>query len=424
MIIANNPDLTSWIPVLDYNDFPIQNIPFGIFSIDGSNPHPCTRVGDTVVDLSVLSDFGFFDNLGIDNLDCFYAPILNPLIAYGPKFWSALRQELSYLFNIENEELQGLEDVKKLALFPIEKVTMHLPVEVGDYTDFYSSIEHATNVGIMFRDPKNALLPNWKHIPVGYHGRSSSIVVSGAQIHRPKGQTKADDAENPSFGPTKLFDFELEMAFITGKKTALGESIPVDQAENAIFGMVLFNDLSARDIQRWEYVPLGPFLSKNFGSVVSPWIITLEAMQPFKVAGPTQDPKVLPYLEFEGEKNIDINLEVILQPESGDENRVCESNFKYMYWNMAQQLAHQTVNGCNINVGDMYASGTISGHTPDSYGSMLELSWKGSKPIKLSDGSERKFINDNDTIIMRGFSEKDGVRVGFGECKVKILPAK
>jgi len=276
----------------------------------------------------------------------------------------------------------------------------------------------------MFRDPANALLPNWKHIPVGYHGRSSSIVVSGTDIYRPKGQTKADDADTPVFGPSRLFDFELEMAFITGKKTALGETISTAEAEDAIFGMLLFNDLSARDIQKWEYVPLGPFLSKSFGSVVSPWIVTLDALEPFRVKGPKQEPPVLDYLKFTGDKNIDIKLQVSIQPKGGEENIVSNSNYKYMYWNMAQQLAHQTVNGCNINVGDMYGSGTISGPTPDSYGSMLELSWKGTKPLKLSDGSERKFILDNDKIIMRGHAEKDGVRVGFGEVVVKVLPAK
>ena len=301
---------------------------------------------------------------------------------------------------------------------------MMLPVQVGDYTDFYSSIEHATNVGIMFRDPANALLPNWKHIPVGYHGRSSSIVVSGTDIHRPKGQTKADDADAPVFGPSHLFDFELEMAFITGKKTVLGETITTAEADDAIFGMLLFNDLSARDIQKWEYVPLGPFLSKSFGSVVSPWIVTLDALEPFRVKGPKQDTPVLDYLKYEGNKNIDIKLEVSIQSEGGEENIVSNSNYKYMYWNMAQQLAHQTVNGCNINVGDMYGSGTISGPTPDSYGSMLELSWKGTKPLKMSDGSERKFILDHDKIIMRGHTEKEGVRVGFGEVAVKVLPSK
>ena len=424
MIKANDPGLSSWIKVSNDSDFPIQNIPFGVFSVDGSEPHIATRIGDTVIDLSVLADFGFFDKLGLKDLSCFYAPVLNPFIANGKKFWSATRQEISRIFNIENEELQGLEDASKLALFPLDKVKMHLPVHVGDYTDFYSSIEHATNVGKMFRDPENALLPNWKHIPVGYHGRSSSIVVSGTEIHRPKGQTKADDAESPVFGPTRLFDFELEMAFITGVKTEIGESIPIDKAEDAIFGMVIFNDLSARDIQKWEYVPLGPFLGKNFGSVISPWIVTLEALEPFRVDGPVQDPPVLDYLKFNGKKNFDINLEVSIKPKGGEDTVVSNSNFKYMYWNMAQQLAHQTVNGCNINVGDMYGSGTISGPTPDSYGSMLELSWKGTKPLKLKDGSERKFILDNDTVTMRGFAEKNGVRIGFGEAVVKVLPAK
>ncbi len=303
-------------------------------------------------------------------------------------------------------------------------VDVLMPVKVGDYTDFYSSIEHATNVGMMFRDPKNALLPNWRHIPVGYHGRSSSIVVSGTDIHRPKGQTKADDAAAPVFGPTRLLDFELEMAFITGKKTELGESIPVDKAEEYIFGMVIFNDLSARDIQKWEYVPLGPFLSKNFGSVISPWIVTLDALEPFRVEGPEQKPEVLPYLQTEGKKNFDIDLEVLIKPENSTEQRVSKSNFKYMYWNMNQQLAHHTVNGCNINVGDMYGSGTISGPTPDSYGSMLEITWRGTKPVKMPDGTERKFINDNDTIIMKGYAEKNGLRIGFGEVTTKILPAK
>jgi fumarylacetoacetase len=423
MIKANDPSLKSWIGVPQKSDFPIQNIPFGIVKPNEGDPRPATRIGDTVVDLSVLCDYGYFDKLGIADLSCFYAPVLNALIAQGKPFWSNLRQRLSDLFNQESDELQSDEEAKGNALYQLGEVDLLMPVQVGDYTDFYSSIEHATNVGKMFRDPENALLPNWKHIPVGYHGRSSSIVVSGAEIHRPKGQTKADDAAVPIFGPSRLVDFELEMAFITGINTRLGESIPIGKAEDAIFGLVLFNDLSARDIQKWEYVPLGPFLSKNFGSVISPWIVTLEALDPFRVEGPKQDPPVLPYLQFEGKRNLDISLEVLLKPEGGEENTVCRSNFKFMYWNMSQQLAHQTVNGCNINVGDMYASGTISGATPDSYGSMLELSWRGSRPLQLKDGSERKFILDNDTIIMRGHAENEGVRVGFGESVVKILPA-
>ena len=423
MLRANDPSLTSWLEVPEGSDFPIQNIPFGVIRPEGKAPRPAVRIGDTAIDLSVLQDKDYFADLKLEDGNVFHAPVLNDFIALGKPAWRAVRDRISELFHVDNKKLQNDLDTLGELLYPVKNVEVMLPVQVGDYTDFYSSIEHATNVGIMFRDPANALLPNWKHIPVGYHGRSSSIVVSGAEIHRPKGQTKADDADAPTFGPSRLFDFELEMAFITGKQTRLGERITTAQADDAIFGMVIFNDLSARDIQKWEYVPLGPFLSKNFGSVVSPWIVTLDALEPFRVAGPVQDPPVLDYLRYNGDKNIDINLEVSIKPDGGNENVVCRSNYKYMYWNMNQQLAHQTVNGCNVNVGDMYASGTISGPTPDSYGSMLELSWKGTKPLQLSDGTERKFILDKDTIIMRGYAQKNGVRVGFGESVVKVLPA-
>jgi len=422
MIQANNPELKTWISVPKNSDFPIQNIPFGIIKPKDKQPRPATIIGDTVIDLSILTDFGYFDDLEIENHGVFYAPVLNDFMELGKPIWSAVRQRLSDLFNIENDELQSNDEAKKACLYNLADIELMMPVEVGDYTDFYSSIEHATNVGIMFRDPENALLPNWKHIPVGYHGRSSSIVVSGTEIHRPMGQTKANDAELPTFGAARLVDFELETAFITGKSSKLGEHITVKDTEDFIFGMVLFNDLSARDIQKWEYVPLGPFLSKSFGSVISPWIVTMEALQPFLTDGPVQDPPVLPYLKSIGKKNMDIKLEVSLLPENSDETVISKSNFKYMYWNVNQQLAHQTINGCNINVGDMYGSGTISGPTPDSYGSMLELSWQGTKPIKLNDGSERKFIQDNDTIIMRGHAENENYRIGFGECITKILP--
>ncbi len=424
MTEANNPSLKTWIEVAEESDFPIQNIPFGIVAPIGKTPRPASRIGDTVIDLSALCDNGFFDDLEIDNYGVFYSPVLNDFIELGKPIWSSVRNRISEIFAISNKELLNNDVAKKAILYDIHKVEMLLPVEIGDYTDFYSSIEHATNVGIMFRDPENALLPNWKHIPVGYHGRSSSIVVSGTNIHRPMGQTKAEDAKAPTFGPSRLVDFELETAFITGKNSKLGDHITVDNADDYIFGMVLFNDLSARDIQKWEYVPLGPFLSKSFGSVISPWIVTMEALQPFMVDGPKQDPAVLPYLEFKGKKNIDINLQVGLKPEQGEETIICNSNFKFMYWNMHQQLAHHTINGCNINIGDMYGSGTISGPTPDSYGSMLELSWRGTKPLKLADGSERKFIQDKDTITMRGFASNGVSRIGFGECVTQILPAK
>ncbi len=422
MIKANDPTLKSWVEVNPNSDFPIQNLPFGIFKTTSSSPRVGVAIGDQVIDLAILNKLGFFDNIHIDN-SVFSNQYLNDFIALGKQTWRNVRERISNLLSENNHELQDQKDIHYKIFHFIGNVQMQIPVKIGDYTDFYSSIDHATNVGTMFRDPANALLPNWKHLPVGYHGRSSSIVISGTEFHRPKGQTKPTESEPPVFGPCKLLDFELETAFIIGKETTLGESITTSNADDHIFGMVLFNDWSARDIQTWEYIPLGPFLAKNFASTISPWVVTLDALEPFRVEGYKQDPKVLPYLEYEGEKNIDIKLDVFIQPENTEETLVSHSNYKFMYWTMEQQLAHHTVNGCNMNIGDMLASGTISGPTPDSYGSMLELSWKGTKPLKLKDGSERKFINDNDTVIVRGYCEKNGVRIGFGEAKGKVLPA-
>jgi fumarylacetoacetase len=309
-------------------------------------------------------------------------------------------------------------------MFYMDEIEMLLPVDIGDYTDFYSSREHATNVGTMFRDPENALLPNWLHLPVGYHGRSSSIVVSGTRIRRPKGQTLPAGAETPVFGPTKLLDFELEMGFITTDANSLGRSVSVEEARDQIFGLVLLNDWSARDIQKWEYVPLGPFLAKNFATSISPWIVTLDALEPFRVEGPKQDPEPLPYLKEEGKTAYDIKLEASIQPKNSEETVVSRTNFKYMYWSISQQLAHQTVNGCNVRSGDLYGSGTISGKEPGSYGSMLELTWKGTKPLKMKDGTERKFIENGDTVILRGHCENEQVRIGFGTCVGKVKKAK
>ncbi len=422
MIKANDPTLKSWIEVDENCDFPIQNLPFGIFKTQSSSPRVGVAIGDQVLDLAVLNKLGYLNNLKIDN-SVFINQYLNDLMALGKPTCSSLRQRISDLLNENSAELRDNKEAREKALQYISNVQMLMPVRVGDYTDFYSSIDHATNVGTMFRDPANALLPNWKHLPVGYHGRASSIIISGTNFHRPKGQTKSADAEVPVFGPCKSLDFELEVAFVIGKPTSLGESVSTADADDYIFGLALFNDWSARDIQTWEYVPLGPFLAKNFASTVSPWIVTLEALEPFRTAGYTQEPKVLPYLEYAGDKNIDIKLEVSIQPENSTETAICHSNYKFMYWTMEQQLAHHTVNGCNINIGDMMASGTISGPTPNSFGSMLELSWKGTKPLKLNDGRERKFINDNDTVIMRGYCKKDKVRIGFGEARGKVLPA-
>lgn len=425
-------NLTSWIEVPQGSDFPIQNLPFGVFSHATLSPKPSigVRVGNQVVSLKACAmQAHLFDDLGFDTA-VFAENTLNSFIACGQKVWRSVRQRLidalrhDSSYTLRHLHEHAVSTGQSSFVLSISEVQMHLPVQIGDYTDFYSSIEHATNVGTMFRDPANALLPNWKHLPVGYHGRASSIVISGTDVHRPKGQTKPADAPLPVFGATKMLDFELEMAFIVGKNTQLGDSVSTHEAEEHIFGFALFNDWSARDVQTWEYVPLGPFLSKNFASSMSAWIVTLDALEPFRVAGPVQDPAVLPYLAFDGAKNYDIQLEVFLKPEGGTEQKICTSNFKYMYWNIAQQLAHHTVNGCNINIGDLYASGTISGSSPDSYGSMLELTWRGTKPLLMADGTERKFILDGDTIIMRGFAQKDNLRVGFGEVKGKILPTK
>jgi fumarylacetoacetase len=415
-----NKNLKSWIEVKADSDFSIHNIPFGIYSDHKVKHHACTAIGEYIVDLYELANNRFLitDKALLDQ------PFLNDFIALGKSATNQVRSKVIDLLSHENPELKNNKDVFSAIFKKQADVKMLMPVRVGDYTDFYSSMDHAVNIGTMIRDPKNALMPNWKHLPVGYHGRASSICVSGHCFYRPKGQQKPADAELPVYGPTKLLDIELETAFVIGKSTQMGDMVSTADADDHIFGMVLFNDWSARDIQTWEYVPLGPFLAKNFASTVSPWIVTLEALEPFRTKGYTQDPKVLPYLEYKGDRNLDIKLDVFLRPENGEENKICSSNYKYMYWTMEQQLAHHTVNGCNINVGDMMASGTISGPDPKEYGSMMELTWRGTKPITLKDGTERKFVNDNDTITIKGFCEKDGIRVGFGECVAKVLPAK
>lgn len=423
MIKANNPSLTTWVEIPQDSDFPIQNLPFGIFKTKYLEPSAGVAIGGHILDLVSLNNNGFLEDLYLPE-EIFNQPTLNDFIALGKEKTRDVREKISELLQTDNASLRDNKIAREMALVPMEEATMLMPVHIGDYTDFYSSEQHAYNVGCLFRDPENALMPNWKHIPVGYHGRSSSIVISDTDIYRPKGQKKPLNAENPVYGPSKLLDFELEMGFIVGKTTQMGDSITTADAEEHIFGVVMFNDWSARDIQGWEYVPLGPFLGKNFASHVSPWMVTLDALEPFKVAGTTQDPKVLPYLEFEGDKNYDIDLEVYIRPENEEATKVTHSNFKYMYWNMCQQLAHHTVNGCNVKVGDMMASGTISGPEPHQYGSMLELSWKGSKSVKMANGAERKFIQDGDIVTIKGYGTRNGVRIGFGEVSGRILPAK
>ena len=403
------------VHIPENSDFSIYNIPFGIFSTTDRSPRAGVAIGEHILDLVAVAELEVFDF----NTAVLEKNTLNDFIDLGKPITNKVRTDIQSWLKDDTSVLAGRPEL----FVKQSEAQMHLPVSIGDYTDFYSSIEHATNVGKMFRDPENALLPNWRHIPVGYHGRASSIMVSDVAVHRPKGQTIPNGADQPIFGPSARVDFELEMGFITGKNTKLGSSISTSEADDYIFGLVLLNDWSARDIQKWEYVPLGPFLAKNFASHISPWIVTLEALEPFKVAGPKQEPEVLPYLQYNGQKNYDVNLSVSITPEGSEEKTVCNSNLKYMYWNMAQQLAHHTVNGCNIKVGDLYGSGTISGKDENSYGSMLELAWMGTKPLKMNDGSERKFINDGDTVTMRGFAEKEGKRVGFGEVSAKILPA-
>lgn len=416
--------MKSFISVKSESHFPIQNIPFGIFK-SGNMPHACSAIGDFVVDLTVLEENGFFEFITGRNMRLFDSGTLNKFISLEKRICSDVRSEIQNLLNESNPKLRDNQELRKKVFFDIGNVEMCLPVEIGDYTDFYSSKEHATNVGIMFRGKENALMPNWVHMPVAYHGRASSVVISGTDIVRPKGQTKADDAELPVFGPSNLLDFELETGFIIGRGNELGNSIPVNEAEQHIFGMVLVNDWSARDIQKWEYVPLGPFLGKNFATSISPWIVTLEALGPFKTKDISQVPEPLDYLKNKNGFSYDINLEVGLRTgKLKDAYLISRSNFKYLYWDICQQLAHHTVNGCNVRTGDLLASGTISGSSKDSFGSMLELTWRGSDPIKLPNGEERKFLLDEDEVIISGWCQGDGFRIGFGEVTGRIIPSK
>ena len=411
--------MNTWIDIPKDSDFSIYNLPFGIFSSKNVSKRIGVAVGNKVIDLLACNDLNIFEDLNIDN-SIFENDFLNDFINLGKNKTNKVREIIQLQLTDDNSVLKKNYGL----IISMNNIEMHLPVKIGDYTDFYSSIEHASNIGSMFRDPKNPLLPNWKYLPVGYHGRASSIVVSEVDVYRPKGQIKPIDSDSPIFSASKRVDFELEMGFIIGKNSSLGQSVSTNQAEEYIFGKVLFNDWSARDIQKWEYVPLGPFLGKSFASSISPWVVTIEALDPFKVKGPAQDPEVLEYLKYEGLKNYDINLSVSIIPKKSEiESVICRSNFKYMYWNMSQQIAHHTINGCNLNIGDIMASGTISGKSNDSYGSMLELSWGGKKSILLKDGLSRTFVEDYDSIIMRGYCERDNIRVGFGEVKTKLLPS-
>jgi fumarylacetoacetase len=418
------PTLRSFIPVAPDSHFPIHNLPYGVFRRRPNGaPSVGIAIGDSVLDLGVLEVHNLLDTPSLRGRGLFRQEALNPLMSQGPEAWRELRAAVSSLLRADNALLRDFAWLRERALVRLSEVEMLLPAAIGDYTDFYSSREHASNVGTMLRGADNALMPNWLHLPVAYHGRASSIVVSGTDLARPRGQSKPADAPAPIFGPSRSVDFELEMGFFVGPGNSLGQPIPIASAGDHIFGLVLVNDWSARDIQAWEYVPLGPFLAKNFGTSISPWVVPLAALAPFRTAGPAQQPTPLPYLRTAGDWAFDIHLEVTIQGERMPRaHRVCTSNFKYLYWSMAQQLAHHTVNGCNLRPGDLLASGTISGPAADSYGSMLELTWRGSRPVVFPNGEQRTFLEDGDRVTMTGWCQGDGYRVGFGEVTGKILP--
>lgn len=413
----------SWLSIAPTSDFSLENVPFGVARTAHTPPRVVSRLGNHIIDLAAMHQRDLFSGISLPT-NIFTRPNLNAFISLDKSVSRAVRKRIITLFSVGEEAISGNTSLQKEMLGKASSYQSLMPIAVRDYTDFYSSLEHASNVGAIFRDPKNPLLPNWRHLPVGYHGRASSIVPSGTPIRRPWGQIKAPTAHAPSYAPSRQMDFELELAFVTCKDSALGEPIPIACTEDYIFGFLLFNDWSARDIQAWEYVPLGPFLGKNFGSSVSPWVVTLDALTPFKITAPVQDPAVLPYLQHEPRSNFDIMLSVFLSAAGSEEQLIVQSNAKYLYWTAAQQLAHHTVNGCNVGVGDMYASGTISGPTEESYGSMLERTWRGQRPLHLSGGNTRKFLADGDSVIMRGQAKNDTCCVGFGEVEGTIMPAR
>jgi fumarylacetoacetase len=415
--------MRSFVPVPAEHDFPIQNLPYAVFQPPGQTPRCGVAIGDFVLDLASLVNAGLLRSRDFDLRQAFEAPSLNYFMSAGKTVWSAVRHRLQELLDEHTAALRDDPALRSSAFHRQDQVRFLVPADIGDFTDFYSSREHATNVGTMFRDPANALLPNWLHIPVGYHGRSSSVVVSGTPVRRPNGQTQAGD-QPPVFGPSRLLDFELEMGFYAGPGNPLGTPIEIGHAPDHIFGVSLVNDWSARDIQKWEYVPLGPFLAKSFSTTVSPWVVPLEALAPFSKPAAPKDPEVLPYLQNDPMGLFDIHLEVAIQgPKMSAPHVVSRSNMQHLYWSMAQQLTHHTVGGCNVRPGDLMASGTISGADPGSYGSMLELAWRGTKPISMPDGSERKFLLDGDSVIMRAYAQGDGYRIGFGKAEGTILPA-
>jgi fumarylacetoacetase len=416
--------MKSFIDVAPDSHFPIQNLPFGIFKPAQRPARVGVAIGDFVLDLSVLEELGHFRFPEFQNRPVFSADTLNAFLALGRPAWRKAREVIQQLLASDTTALRDDAALRARVLHARKEVTMQLPARIGDYTDFYSSYHHAHNVGTMLRGPENALMPNWKWLPVAYHGRASSIVVSGTDVRRPHGQTKPPNADAPIFGPSRSFDYELETAFLIGPGNTLGTSIPIDQATDHIFGLVLMNDWSARDVQAWEYQPLGPFLAKNFCTSISPWVVMLEALEPFRKPLPRQDPEPLPYLRAMNDFTYDIQLEAHLQTASmAAPHVITRTNFQNLYWSIAQQLAHHTVNGCNLQPGDLLASGTISGPTEESRGCMLELTWRGANPLTLPNGETRKWLEDGDGLTITGWAQSDGYRIGFGEVSGRVLPA-
>ncbi len=416
--------LKSFIHASEESHFPIQNLPFCIFSTkENIEPRGGIRIGDSVLDLHLLDEFGFF-GYHLGGKGVFAKRTLNPFMSLGRPAWLEARHVVQNLLRIENPTLQN-DDLRSMALHPVDEVTLHLPVHIGNFTDFYASREHATNVGTIFRGLENALLRNWLHLPVGYHGRASSVVLSGTDIVRPRGQFIRNEDSQPEYSPTEELDFELEMGYFVGPPSELGRPIRIENAFDHIFGMVLLNDWSARDVQRWEYRPLGPFLAKNFATTISPWVVTMEALSPFMTAGPDQDPRPLSYLHRPGPTAIDIRLEAKIQTETMSAQQViARTNLKHIYWTIDQQLAHHASTGCNLQTGDLIGTGTISGAGPDSSGSMLEITWNGERPLELVSGEKRLYLEDGDRITLTGYCQGNGYRVGFGEATSGILPAK
>ena len=427
-----DPALRSWIDIKPTDDFPIQNLPFGIISTPDTGPRVAVAIGGYALDLYSCAQLGYFDALA-DDLPTLGAALpkvfrrrsLNALLRLGRPVWQAVRERCADLLRHDNPALRDSELAVRACLLRRSEVELRRPMKPANYTDFYSSLEHATNAGRLFRPEGDPLLPNWRHVPVGYHGRASSIVASGTPVRRPFGQHRPAGATEPVFGPTEQLDFELETAFVVGTGNALGTAVPVGEAEAHIFGLLLFNDWSARDIQSWESQPLGPFLGKSFASSVSGWVVTLDALEPFRVAGPSQEPAPLPYLQTSLAHHYDITLEVLLQPAGATEPvLLARSNTRHLYWSMAQQFAHHSSNGCNLETGDLLASGTISGPTPDALGCLLELTRRGTAPLTLPDGSQRAWLEDGDTVIMRGYAQQEGLRIGLGEVRGTVLGAE